>query len=34
MTLPPFSTHPSLYLWTLSLILGLALVAFLPDVGV
>lgn len=34
MTLPSFSTHPSQYLWAASLILGLILVAFLPEAGV
>jgi hypothetical protein len=31
MTLPAFSRSPALYLWGFSLILCVALVAFMPD---
>jgi hypothetical protein len=34
MNLPPLSTHPSLYLWSLSLFIGWALVVFMPEAGV
>lgn len=31
--MPRFHTHPSLYLWTLSLILCAAIVVLLPEVS-
>lgn len=33
MTFPPLSHYPAQYLWAATLILGLVLVALLPEVG-